>query len=52
LFASEGWPRSVVCSEICSRPTQPAFDFASVDNQIAEHVVIHLDEFGHGAADD
>ena len=43
--------RSVVGSGVCSLPAQPAFDFASVDAQIAEHVIIHFGEFGHGAAD-
>jgi hypothetical protein len=43
--------RCFVRSDICSLPTQQASDFASVDTQIAEHVVIHFGELGHGAAD-
>ena len=40
-----------VRSNISLLPAQPAFDFASVETQIAEHVVIYLGEFVHGAAD-
>jgi len=43
--------RRVLRSDICSLRAQPVFDFPSVDTQIAEHVVIHFGEFGHGATD-
>ena len=43
--------RCVVRTDACSLPAQSVFDFTSVDTQIAEHVVIHFGEFGHGATE-
>src|SRR5258708_17030485 len=42
--------RRVVRSDFCPRPAHRVFDFASVDPEIAEHVVIHAREFRNGLA--
>src|SRR5215831_6878894 len=41
--------RHVIVSNISSRPAHPAFNFASGNSEIAEHVIVHAGEFFEGA---